>query len=159
MNWLRNTCQCDSRTLLRSDNIIASTWIHCVDCGHEDNLNGDLQTCVIQCRKQDTTPSTCLQKRFQGHYPRRQSEYCDGALNKIMWFDLIPKILVCSVSEQSIQVSKKIRFCDGDSLVVSGLKGIAYYGDFHHTASVCRGGSVCSMMAWSLDGNVHMKRD
>jgi len=56
--------------LLRSDNIIASTWIHCVDCGHEDNLNRDLQTCVIQCHEQDTTTSTCLQKDFKNIIPR-----------------------------------------------------------------------------------------
>jgi len=133
--------------LLRSDNVIASTWIRCVGCGHEDNLNRDLQTCVIQCQEQDTTTSTCLQKRFQEHYPRRRCGHCDGALNKIMRFDLIPKILVFSVSEQSIQVSKKISFCDGDSLVVFGLKGIVYYGDFHYTARVCTGGSV-----WFNDG-------
>jgi hypothetical protein len=66
-----------------------------------------------------------------------------------MRFDLIPKILVFSVSEQSIQVSKKISFRDGDSLVVFGLKGIVYYGDFHYTARVCTGGSV-----WFNDGMV-----
>jgi len=34
--------------LLRSDNIIASNWIQCVECNQETNLNNDLQTCVIQ---------------------------------------------------------------------------------------------------------------
>ena len=56
------------------------------------------------------------------------------ALNKVMHFDVIPKVLVFSVSEPSIQVSKKISFHDGGSLVVFGLKGVVYYGDFHYTA-------------------------
>jgi hypothetical protein len=88
--------------LLRSDNDIASTWICCVDCGQEDNLNRDLQTCVIQCHQQDITTAVCLQKRFQEHYPRRRCGHCDGALDKAMHFDVIPKILVFSVSDHSI---------------------------------------------------------
>jgi hypothetical protein len=136
--------------LLRSDNIIASTWIRCVNCGHENNLNKDLQTCVIQCHRQDpATTSACLQKRFQEPYHDRSCAHCDGELNKIMRFDIIPKILVFSVSQHSIQVSKKISFHDGDTLVVFGLKGIVYYGDFHYTARVCTGGSV-----WFNDGMV-----
>ena len=66
-----------------------------------------------------------------------------------MRFDIIPKILVFSVTQHSIQVSKKISFRDGDSLVVFGLKGIVYYGDFHYTAQVCAGGCV-----WFNDGMV-----
>ena len=136
--------------LLRSDNIIASTWIRCVNCGHENNLNKDLQTCVIQCHRQDpATTSACLQKRFQEPYRDRRCAHCDGELNKIMRFDIIPKILVFSVSQHSIQVSKKISFRDGDSLVVFGLKGIVYYGDFHYTARVCTGGCV-----WFNDGMI-----
>lgn len=96
-----------SEQLLRSDNVIASNWIHCVGCGHEDNLNRDLQTCVLQCSDQNVTTSACLQKRFQEHYPRRKCEQCDGALNKVMCFDVIPKVLVFSISEPSIQVSKR----------------------------------------------------
>jgi len=78
-----------SEQLLRSDNIIASNWVCCVDCGDEDNLNKDLQTCVLQCSDQNITTSTCLQKGFQEHYPRRKCEHCDGALNKVMHFDVI----------------------------------------------------------------------
>jgi hypothetical protein len=135
--------------LLRSDNVIASTWVHCIDCGHEDNLNRDLQTCVIQCHEENITTSACLQKRFQEHYPRMRCEHCDGALDKIMRFDIIPKVLAFSVSGHSVQVSKKISFRDGDSLVVFGLKGIVYHGDFHYTARVCTDGSV-----WFHDGMV-----
>lgn len=120
--------------LLRSANIIASTWIHCVDCEREDDLNKDLWTCVIQCHDQDTTTAVCLQRRFQENYHGRRCAHCDGALNKIMRFGIIPKILVFSVSQNSIQVSKKISFHDGDSLVVFVLKGIVYYGDFNYTA-------------------------
>ena len=101
--------------LLRNDNIIASTWIHCVNCGHENNLNKDLQTCVIQCHRQDpATTSACLQKRFQQPYHDRRCAHCDG-----------------------------------DSLVVFGLKGVVYYGDFHYTARAYTGGSV-----WFNDGMV-----
>jgi hypothetical protein len=56
-----------SEQLLRSDNIIASNWTLCGNCGHEDNLNRDLQTCVLQCPDQGIciTTSACLQKQFQ----------------------------------------------------------------------------------------------
>ena len=138
-----------SEQLLRSDNIIASNWICCVECGHEDNLNKDLQTCVLQCYDQGITTSACLQKRFQEHFPRRKCVHCGGALNKIMRFDVMPKVLVFSISQGSIEVSKKISFCDGDSLVVFGLKGVVYHGDFHYTARVCTDGSV-----WFHDGMV-----
>ena len=135
--------------LLRSDNVIASNWICCIDCGHQDNLNRDLQTCVLQCNDIDVTTSVCLQKRFEEKYPRRKCEHCDGALNKIMRFDIMPDVLVFSVSEPSIQVSKKVTFCDGYSLMVFGLKWVVYHGDFHYTARVCTDGSV-----WFHDGMV-----
>jgi hypothetical protein len=38
------------------------------------------------------------------------------------------------IFELSIQVSKKISFCDDGSLVVFGLKGVVYYCDFRYTA-------------------------
>jgi hypothetical protein len=66
-----------------------------------------------------------------------------------MHFDVIPKVLVFSVSQCSIEVSKKISFREGDSLVVFGLKGVVYHGDFHFTARVCTGGSV-----WFHDGMI-----
>ena len=138
-----------SEQLLRSDNIIASNWICCVECGHEYNLNKDLQTCVLQCYDQGITTSACLQKRFQEHFPRRKCVHCGGALNKIMRFDVMPKVLVFSISQGSIEVSKKLSFRDGDSLVVFGLKGVVYHGDFHYTARVCTDGSV-----WFHDGMV-----
>ena len=49
-----------------------------------------------------------------------------------MHFDIISKVLVFSISDHSIQVSRKISFHDSDSLVVSGLKGVVYHGDFHY---------------------------
>ena len=138
-----------SEQLLRSGNIIASNWIHCVDCGQEDNLNRDIQICVIQCPDQGTTTSACLQKRFQEDYPRRKCRHCNGALSKVMRFDIIPKVLVFSISEPSIGVSKKISFHGGDSLVVFSLKGVVYHSDFHSTAHICTNGFV-----WFHDGMV-----
>ena len=138
-----------SEQLLRSDNIIASSWIHCTNCGHEYNLNRDLQTCVLQCPDQNSTTSACLQKHFQEHYPRRKCEHCDDNLNKVMRFGVIPEVLVFSISEPSIQVSKKVSFHNNGSLVVFGLKGVVYHGDFHYTARIFTGGSV-----WFHDGMV-----
>jgi len=70
-----------------------------------------------------------------------------------MRFDAIPKVLVLAVSDASVKVSKKISFHDGESLVVFGLKGIVYFGDFHYTARVCTEGSV-----WFHDGMVTGRR-
>jgi len=148
-----------SEQLLRSDNVIASNWIHCVGCGHEDNLNRDLQTCVLQCSDQNVTTSACLQKIFQEHYPRRKCEQCDGALNKVMRFDVIPKVLVFSISEPSIQVSKKISFRDDGSLVVFGLKGWCIMVIFIILLESVQVDLFGSMMAWFLVGNAHMKKD
>jgi hypothetical protein len=64
-----------------------------------------------------------------------------------MCFDVIPKVLAFSVLDESIRVSKKISFRDGDSMVVFTLKGIVYFGDFHYTSRICTGGSV-----WFHDG-------
>jgi hypothetical protein len=50
-----------SEHLLTSDNVIASTWLHCVDCHEEINRCRDLQTCVIQCiGASDCTTAMCL---------------------------------------------------------------------------------------------------
>jgi len=134
--------------LLRSDNAIASSWLRCVDCENENSLNIDLQTCVIQCSEYcECTISMCLQKKFRDCHPRRKCVHCDGDIDKVMRFNIIPKLLVFSVFDASVRVSKKISFRDGDSMIVFSLKGIVYFGDFHYTARVCVGGSV-----WFHDG-------
>lgn len=57
--------------LLRSDNIIASTWLMCMDCKHKTNMEDDLQTCMIQCPDDwDCTMSQCLQQKLQHRHPR-----------------------------------------------------------------------------------------
>ena len=122
--------------LLRSDNIIASNWLCCVECNDESDLHDDLQTCVIQCiGDNNCTISTCLQRKFKD---RRSDKciQCDGEMNRIMRFDIIPKILVFSVADSSIRVSKKISMLEGDSMKIFNLKGIVYFGDFHYTARV-----------------------
>jgi len=137
-----------AKQLLRSDNIIASAWQQCVGCEDESNLHNDLQTCVIQCDyDRDCTTSVCLQKRFRERHFRRRCAQCDGEIDNIMCFDVIPKIIVFAVSDASIRVSKKISFHDDGSMVVFNLKGVVYFGDFHYTARVCTGGSV-----WFHDG-------
>ena len=134
--------------LLRSDNIIASNWIRCVECNQETNLNNDLQTCVIQCTQyQNCSTSECLQKKFQEPHPRRRCTQCNGELERIFRFDVVPKILVFSVQDVDIIISKKISFKDGDERVTFSLKGIVYFGDFHYTSRVCSGNSV-----WFHDG-------
>jgi len=139
-----------TENLLRSDNIIASTWIRCMDCNDESSLHDDLQTCVIQCISDcDCTTSTCLQKRFKDHYPRKKCVRCNGGTDKIMQFNVVLKILVFSVANPSVQVSKRIGFRDGESVVVFTLKGIVYFGDFHYTAWIFTHGSV-----WYNDGMV-----
>ncbi|KIM79453.1 hypothetical protein PILCRDRAFT_35638, partial [Piloderma croceum F 1598] len=139
-----------AKQLLRSDNVIASAWQQCIECENESNLHNDLQTCVIQCDyDRDCTTSVCLQKRFRERHPRRRCAQCDGEIDNIMRFDVLPKILVLAMSDASVRVSKKISFHDDGSVVVFGLKGIVYFGDFHYTARVCTGGSV-----WFHDGMV-----
>jgi len=134
--------------LLRSDNVIASTWLRCISCEDESRLSNDLQTCVIQCADdRDCTISMCLQKKFRDRHVRRKCISCDGEVDRVMRFNIIPKVLVFSVTDNSVRVSKKISFCDGDSLVVFSLKGIVYFGDFHYTACICINGSV-----WFHDG-------
>ena len=134
--------------LLRSDNIIASAWMRCVECDAESNLNDDLQTCVIQCpRAHNCTISACLQKRLQSRDPERRCTDCNGEMDRIMCFNVVPKMLVFSVQDESVIVSKKISFRDGDTRAVFSLKGVIYFGDFHFTARVCAEGSV-----WFHDG-------
>ena len=139
-----------ARHLFRSDTIVASAWQQCIECEDESNLHNDLQTCVIQCDyERDCTISACLQKRFRERHPRRRCAQCDGEIDNIMCFDFIPKVLVFAVSDVSVRVSKKISFHDNGSVVVFGLKGVVYFGDFHYTARVCTGRSV-----WIHDGMV-----
>ena len=76
-------------------------------------------------------------------------DLCGGEIDKITHFDVIPKILVFSVSDSTVRVSKKISFHDGDSIIVFGLKGVVYFGDFHYTARICTNKKV-----WFHDGMV-----
>ena len=139
-----------AQNLLRSDNVIASHWFCCVDCGVESNVNDDLQTCVIECTTdRDCTISACLQKKFKDRHPRKKCDHCHGDVDVIMSFDEVPKVLAFSSLDTSVQVSKKIHFHDGDSDVVFILKGIVYHGGFHYTSRVIADNSV-----WFHDGMV-----
>jgi hypothetical protein len=136
--------------LLRSDSIIASHWFCCVDCSVESNVNDDLQTCIIECTTDhDCTISACLQRKFKDHHPRKKCDRCHGDVDVIMRFDDVPKILAFSSLDASVQVSKRICFCDGDSDVIFVLKGIVYHGGFHYTSRVVADDSV-----WFHDGMV-----
>jgi hypothetical protein len=136
--------------LLRSDNIIASTWLKCIDCKNEEiNRSRDLQTCVIQCSDTECTTAMCLQKRLKYRHPTKKCVSCHGEVNQITKFEIIPKVLVFAINHPSVGVSKKICFREGDNNVVFGLKGIIYTGDFHFTARVCTDGVV-----WFHDGMV-----
>jgi hypothetical protein len=68
-------------------------------------------------------------------------------MEKIMHFDVIPKVLVFCVQNDLVVVSKKISFHNGDTRVVFSLKGAIYFGDFHFTTCVFAEGSV-----WFHDG-------
>jgi hypothetical protein len=63
------------------------------------------------------------------------------------------KALACAINHESVKVSKKISFHDGDSHIVFGLKGVVYTGDFHYTARVCINRNV-----WFHDGMVTGKQ-
>ena len=134
--------------LLRSDNIIASSWLRCVNCGTEINRNMDLQTCVIQCFDvSNCTTATCLQKKFIDRHPRRRCDQCNGEVDQMTRFEIVPKVLVFAINNSSVKVSKKISFSNENSRSVFKLKGIVYTGDFHYTARVCINSSV-----WFHDG-------
>jgi len=136
--------------LLRSDNVIASSWLRCVDCKEENNRDVDLQTCVIQCpNASNCTIAMCLQKKFIDRHPRRRCTHCNGEIDQITRFETVPKVLIFAVGDASIKVSKKISFSDGESRLVFGLKGIVYAGDFHYTSRICANGVV-----WFHDGMV-----
>jgi len=139
-----------AQSLLRSDYVIAHQWLRCVDCSIENNVNDDLQTCVIQCpTDRYCTISMCLQRKFKDRHPRKKCDHCHGDVDVIMSFNAVPQILAFSSLDTSVQVSKKIRFHDGDSDMVFVLKGIVYHGDFHYTSRVVANGSV-----WFHDGMV-----
>jgi len=134
--------------LLRSDNIIASNWNRCVQCHHETNRNRDLQTCVIHCMNlKNSSTASCLQEKFKSCHPRLRC-HCGGKIDIVTKFEIVPKILAFSVNDATlVEVSKKISFSDSNSLVVFGLKGIVYFGDFHYTARIVNEGHV-----WFHDG-------
>jgi hypothetical protein len=139
--------------LLRSDNIIASNWLYCVECNDESDLHDDLQTCVIQCtRDNNCTISTCLKRKFKDRHSDKCIQ-CDGEMDRIMRFDIIPPILVFSVADSSVSVSKKISIREGDSMKIFYLKGIVYFGDFHYTARV-----LTKRAVWFHDGIVTGRR-
>ena len=70
-----------------------------------------------------------------------------------MHFNIIPKILVFSVADSSVRVSKKISMLEGDSMKIFNLKGIVYFGDFHYKAHVFTKRDV-----WFHDGMVTGRR-
>jgi hypothetical protein len=136
--------------LLRSDNIIASHWLKCVDCQDENSRSNDLQTCVIQCSDYtDCTTAACLQKRLVDRHATRRCNKCHGALDQITRFETIPNIIVFALNHKSIRVSKRVSIPNGDNPVVLTLKGIVYHGDFHFTARICTNSHV-----WFHDGMV-----
>jgi len=71
-----------------------------------------------------------LQKKFLDRHPRRRCGHCDGEVDQITRFEIVPKVLVFATNGAPIKASKKISFYDGEKRIVFGLKGIVYTGDF-----------------------------
>ena len=91
-----------------SDQGCYSDTLITVDCEEENNRARDLQTYVIQCfDNSECTTATCLQKKFVDRHPSRRCVDCDGPVDQITRFEVIPKVLVFAINHESVKVSKK----------------------------------------------------
>jgi len=133
--------------LLRSDNVISSSWYRCNNFKQETNMNKNLQTCVVQCPGVDCTTSECMKQLLKNQETGKTCINCGSNLDRVTRFNVIPKVLVLSVQESSVIVSKRIGIQDGNNIVVFTLKGVVYFGDFHYTSRICVDRNV-----WFNDG-------
>jgi len=135
--------------LLRSDNAIASSWLRCVGLWKWERLNIGPQTCVIQCLSIVDAPFLCVAKKVQRLAPKKKCVHCDGDLIKSWRFSTSSKIVVFSVFDASVRVSKKISFHDGDSMIVFSLKGCILWWFSLHCSCVCWW--ICVVSWWYVN--------
>ena len=110
-------------------------------------MNKDLQTCVVQCPDVDCTTFECMKQLLKNQEIGKFCIDCEGNLDRVTCFNVIPKVLVLFVQESLVRVSKRIGIQDENNIVIFSLKGIVYFGDFHYTSGICVDNHV-----WFNDG-------
>ena len=61
---------------------------------------------------------------------------CHGEMNKITRFHKTPKILLFSINDSSLKVTKNLTLDNGNENVAYTIKGVIYFGEFHFTSRV-----------------------
>jgi len=79
--------------LLRSDNVISSSWYRCNNCKQETNMNKDLQTCVVQCPGVDCTTSECMKQLLKNQETGKTCINCGSNLDRVTRFNVIQRSL------------------------------------------------------------------
>jgi hypothetical protein len=122
--------------MFRSDYAIASYMHKCTVCGGETTAQRDLQTCVLQCHQSfDGTVSEYL-KQIMSSSTSLECTQCHGEMNKITRFHKTPKILLFSINDSSLKVTKDLTLDNGNDNVAYKIKGVIYFGEFHFTSRV-----------------------
>jgi hypothetical protein len=106
-------------------------------CHQETNMHEDLQTCVVQCHNLHCTSSECMKQIFKHQDSGRKCVHFGGDVSRVTRFDVVPKILLLSIQDSSVSVSKRPSIHSGEKMVVFSLKGVVYFGDFHYTSCIC----------------------
>jgi hypothetical protein len=81
-------------------------------------MNKDLQTCVVQCSDVNCTTSECMKQLLKNQETGKTCIDCGGNLDRVTCFNVIQKVLVLSVQESLVRVSKRIGIQDGNNIVI-----------------------------------------
>jgi hypothetical protein len=107
-------------------------------CENETTAQADLQTCVLQCPQNFQGTVSEYSKQVMSCSTPDRCTQCESEMAKITYFHKTPALLVLSINESSLRLSKKFRFANGCDSVIYRLKGIIYFGAFHFISRVIR---------------------
>ena len=124
--------------LMNSDNVIASSYLTCPNCHHEEaQINSPMNHYIIFKNTNRETSTASLLKLKQCKLSTQICAECQVNLMKYEVFHKSPKLIIIELHGKNVKLSKKIKVVyHQDEIKLLNLRGITYFGQYHFNARI-----------------------
>jgi hypothetical protein len=139
--------------MFHNDNVNASTQLQCVNCQFTEDLMENKLSSVIFNASEGVRSTKDQLRQTMVHESHVSCSECLMPLRNVTVYDNVPNILLFSVDEQNISITKHIKIKTASGSKKCHLNGIVYHGAFHFTFGIVTSNSFVWFYHRQLDAN------
>jgi hypothetical protein len=136
--------------LFKPNNVLACSILKCIECDNKTITNDHRTSYVIHSPSTFTGTTTTYFNKILLDPQLNRCTLCNGKINKITQFHRIPPLLIMTMNNAKLDISKKMKLHVSTISANYELKGIVYLGEFHFTSRII----TSDYKVWFHDGRV-----